>query len=95
MMLFKSGVVNAVLMGLAVTPRSHAFSAVAPPSKPSATAAKSGGAPNLDPVDKSMRGVDGKDESGTVFDPTSGSAAALTRNNKGEVWVPQVRCSLG
>ena len=64
----------------------EAFSAVAPPSKTKTAAKGGGGAPNLDPVDKTMKGLD--DE--TVFDPTSGSSAALTRNNKGEVWVPQV-----
>ena len=76
--------------GFASTPR--AFSAVAPPSKAAAKAGSgsgSGGAPNLDPVDKTMGGVDAGDDS--AFDPTSGAGAALTRNNKGEVWVPQVR----
>jgi hypothetical protein len=73
--------------GFASTPR--AFSAVAPPSKAAKAGSGSGGAPNLDPVDKSMGGVDAGNDS--AFDPTSGSSAALTRNNKGEVWVPQVR----
>jgi len=36
-----------------------------------------------------MRGID--DESGFDFDPVAGENPALTRNNNGEVWVPQVR----
>ena len=40
------------------------------------------------PVDKSMRGVDPPD---TPFDPTEGETSALTRNNKDQVWVSQVR----
>lgn len=36
-----------------------------------------------------MRGID--DESGFDFDPVAGDNPALTRNNKGEVWVQQVR----
>jgi hypothetical protein len=70
---------------------SHAFSAVAPQSSKAANKAGSG-APNLDPVDKSMSDIDAGNDS--AFDPTSGSGAALTRNNKGEVWVSQVRSLL-
>jgi hypothetical protein len=35
-----------------------------------------------------MKGID-KDPS--TFDPTAGDSPALTRNNKDQVWVPQVR----
>jgi hypothetical protein len=45
---------------------------------------------NPAPVDKSMQGLD---EAGS-FDPTQGENAALTRNNNGEVWVPQVRSGI-
>jgi hypothetical protein len=61
-----------------------AFSAVAP--QKSSAPASSGGAPNLDPVDKSMRGIDKVKD----FDPTEGENPALQRNNKDEVWVSQV-----
>lgn len=54
-----------------------AFSAVAPSNVGS-----------TQPVDKSLKGIDSAEG---VFDPTSGDNAALTRNNKDEVWVPQVR----
>jgi hypothetical protein len=88
-MKFSCTVVVTALTGLAATRESRAFSAVAPPSKTTAT----GGAPNVDPVDKSMRHID---DGGSVFDPAAGLNAALTRNNKGDVWVPQVRrvCAL-
>lgn len=62
-----------------------AFSAVAP--KTATPAATGGGAPNLEPVDKTMKGIDA--EGG--FDPTEGDSPALKRNNKGEVWNEQVR----
>jgi hypothetical protein len=76
---------------------SHAFSAVAPQSSSKAankagSSSSSGGAPNLEPVDKSLSGIDAGNDS--AFDPTSGSGAALNRNNKGEVWVSQVRILL-
>lgn len=57
----------------------NAFSAVAP------NAAKA--APSLDPVDKTMSGLP---KEAATFDPTAGENAALQRNNKNEVWVPQV-----
>ncbi|KAL7569272.1 hypothetical protein ACA910_016824 [Epithemia clementina (nom. ined.)] len=61
-----------------------AFSAIAPTTTSPKT---SGGTPELDPVDKTLHGIDTSAES---FDPTSGGdTAALTRNNKGEVWVTQ------
>jgi len=75
----------AVLAALCASATVDAFSAVAPPS--AAKSASTGGGQNLDPVDKSMLGLD----DASMFDPTSGASAALTRNNKGEVWVPQVR----
>jgi hypothetical protein len=56
-----------------------AFSAVAPKAAGSFVSSP-------DPVDKSMQGID---DAGS-FDPTEGDNAALTRNNVGEVWVPQV-----
>jgi hypothetical protein len=65
-----------------------AFSAVAP--KSSSPAAAQGGAPQMEPVDKTMTGID-KEGS---FDPTEGDNPALQRNNKDEVWVPQVRWSI-
>ena len=64
------------------------FSAVAPKSS-SASAAK-GGAPQMEPVDKTLTGID-KEGS---FDPTEGDNPALQRNNKDEVWVPQVRWNM-
>ena len=57
-----------------------AFSAVAPSSSGASTG-------NPDPIDKSLRGIDG-DES--TFDPTEGEKPALIRNNNDQVWVPQV-----
>jgi hypothetical protein len=63
-----------------------AFTAVAPPSVRSTALSES---LNPDSIDKTMRGID--DESGFDFDPVAGENPALTRNNKGEVWVPQVR----
>jgi hypothetical protein len=54
----------------------NAFSAVAP--KKASTPATN--------IDRTMKGID----ESTDFDPTAGDNAALTRNNKGEVWVPQV-----
>jgi len=56
-----------------------AFSAVAPSSSGASTG-------NPDPIDKSLRGIDG-DES--TFDPTEGEKPALIRNNNDQVWVPQ------
>lgn len=58
-----------------------AFSAVAPPTSVAAT-----GKP--EPVDRSMKGIDSDP---TTFDPTEGESPALIRNNKDQVWVPQVR----
>ena len=43
-------------------------------------------------VDKTLSDVD-EDAAHDVFDPLSGSEPALIRNNKDEVWVPQV-CAL-
>jgi hypothetical protein len=60
--------------------KTNAFSAVAP------NAAKM--APSVDPVDKSMTSLP---KETNAFDPTAGENAALQRNNKNEVWVPQVR----
>jgi hypothetical protein len=37
-------------------------------------------------VDRTMQGID----AAGAFDPTAGENPALTRNNKDEVWVPQV-----
>ncbi|GKY99397.1 hypothetical protein MPSEU_000894400 [Mayamaea pseudoterrestris] len=56
------------------------FSTVAPKAVTSQAAGS-----YSDRVDKSMVGID---EAGG-FDPTQGENAALTRNNVGEVWVPQ------
>lgn len=63
-----------------------AFSAVAPGAAKASLA--SGGAPNLEPVDKTMSGLP---KETNAFDPTEGENAALQRNNNNEVWVPQVR----
>eukprot|EP00523_Entomoneis_sp_CCMP467_P001927 CAMPEP_0168749212 /NCGR_PEP_ID=MMETSP0724-20121128/16589_1 /TAXON_ID=265536 /ORGANISM="Amphiprora sp., Strain CCMP467" /LENGTH=406 /DNA_ID=CAMNT_0008797093 /DNA_START=18 /DNA_END=1235 /DNA_ORIENTATION=- len=62
-----------------------AFSAVAPKASGAAQAAD-GGAPSLEPVDKTLKGIDSDD---SVYEPTSGNGAPLTRNNKDEVWVSQ------
>lgn len=43
-------------------------------------------------IDKSLDGIDGDS---ATFDPTEGDNAALTRNNKDEVWVQQVRLPSG
>ena len=56
-----------------------AFSAVAPKAD--------AGAVKLGDIDRSMKGIDEKGS----FDPVQGENAALKRNNKNEVWVPQVR----
>jgi len=62
------------------------FSAVAPKPAVAITSAKA--PPNMDPVDKTLSDLT---EDATAFDPTAGGdRAAVTRNNKGEVWVPQV-----
>jgi hypothetical protein len=63
-----------------------AFSAVAPKSSSSPSSASKGGE-MMEPVDKTMTGID-KEGS---FDPTEGDNPALQRNNQDEVWVPQVR----
>jgi len=59
-----------------------AFSAVAP--KAGAGAVKKGD------IDRSMKGIDEKGS----FDPVEGENAALKRNNKNQVWVPQVSIEL-
>lgn len=56
-----------------------AFSAVAPKAGAGAVAKGE--------IDRSMKGIDEKGS----FDPVEGENAALQRNNKNEVWVPQVR----
>ena len=66
------------VLAASVVVSSHAFSAVAP---------KNGAVAASGNIDRSMKGID---DAGT-FDPTSGDSAALKRNNKDEVWVPQVR----
>jgi hypothetical protein len=66
--------------------RTAAFSAVAPQSSvPKSTDSKK--AQNFEPVDKTLDGIDAAGS----FDPTDGDNAAVERNNKDEVWVPQVR----
>lgn len=45
--------------------------------------------PSTDIVDKTLAGIDDGAQH-DVFDPLSGDSPALTRNNKSEVWVPQV-----
>lgn len=54
----------------------NAFSAVAPNGNAAAA------------VDHSLKGID-DGAAHDVFDPTAGDNAALTRNNKDDVWVPQ------
>jgi hypothetical protein len=54
-----------------------AFSAVAPKKTDVASSM----------VDRSMKNVD----AGPAFDPTTGAAPAVQRNNNNEVWVSQVR----
>ena len=59
-----------------------AFSAIAPKQ----TSPK---IPNIDPIDKTMKGVDSLESK--EFDPTDGDEnAAVKRNNYDEVWVSQV-----
>jgi hypothetical protein len=65
------------LLIASLTLSASAFSAVAP-NKAGAVAQGS--------IDRSMKGIDEKG----AFDPTQGENAALQRNNKDEVWVPQV-----
>lgn len=60
-----------------------AFSAVSPASVGSSVS--NGDSP--EPIDHSLRGIDAEGS----FDPAEGDNAALTRNNKDEVWVQQVR----
>jgi hypothetical protein len=83
-MKFISTLVFALMAGNAA-----GFSAVAP--KASTPAAATGGAPSLEPVDKTMKGIDAPGS----FDPTEGENAALKRNNNGGVWVDQVCSSEG
>lgn len=78
---FLAAVATSVLL---LTENVSAFSAVAPKSTTPATGSK---LPNLDPVDKTLDGIDAEGS----FDPTDGDNAAIQRNNKDEVWVPQVR----
>ena len=59
----------------------EAFSAIAPSSVDTKVSSD-------DAIDRSLKGVGTSDD---AFDPTSGDGAALTRNNKDEVWVSQVR----
>jgi hypothetical protein len=68
---------SATVLIASLTASASAFSAVAPKSP----AAKSSS------VDKTLHGVDADPN---VFDPTSGDNPAVSRNNKDEVWVPQV-----
>ena len=81
-MKFFSSLIVALLAGNAA-----GFSAVAP--KPS-TPAASDAAPSLEPIDKSMTGIDAPGS----FDPTEGDSPALKRNNNDGVWVEQVSRSL-
>ncbi len=46
--------------------------------------------PSTEPVDKTLQGIDTAADHDT-FDPLGGDSPALIRNNKDEVWVPQVR----
>jgi len=70
-----------ILVLAAFASSASAFSAIAPTSNGAATS-------NPEPVDRSMKGIDG--DSATAFDPTSGTSPALIRNNIDQVWVPQV-----
>ena len=70
-----------ILVLAAFARSASAFSAIAPTSNGAATG-------NPEPVDRSMKGIDG--DSATAFDPTSGTSPALIRNNVDQVWVPQV-----
>ena len=45
--------------------------------------------PSQDPVDKTLDGIDDGAKH-DIFDPLEGEQPALIRNNKDEVWVPQV-----
>jgi hypothetical protein len=45
--------------------------------------------PSTDPVDKTLAGIDDAAEH-DVFDPHAGDHPAMSRNNKGEVYIPQV-----
>lgn len=75
-----SAVILTTLVGAAA-----AFAPVQPATFARSSALFAG---NSDPVDKSLSGIDDGAEH-DVFDPTSGDSPALTRNNAGEVWVPQ------
>jgi hypothetical protein len=60
------------------------------PVSVSRTTSLSMGAGNMEPVDRTMNGID--DNLGyEAFDPTAGENPAVARNNQGGVWVQQVR----
>ena len=75
---------SVALLLVTLTSSASAFSAVAPGSKVTTAAAS---APSVKPIDRTLEGIDDS----SVFDPTSGESPAVTRNNKDEVWVSQVR----
>jgi hypothetical protein len=78
-----------LLLSVSVAKNGAAFSAVAPNKAAPVAPAANSAAVDAPPVDRSMKGID--DDVANAFDPTTGENPALTRNNKDEVWVPQVR----
>jgi len=76
--------ISAAILALAVT----SANAFAPAASVGRTATNLYGAGNMDPVDRTMNGID--DNLGyEAFDPTAGDSPAVARNNHGGVWVQQ------
>ncbi|KAL7495447.1 hypothetical protein ACHAWT_003918 [Skeletonema menzelii] len=76
--------ISAAILALAVS----SANAFAPTASVSRTATNLYGAGNMDPVDRTMNGID--DNLGyEAFDPTAGDSPAVARNNHGGVWVQQ------
>jgi hypothetical protein len=73
----------------AFTPASSSNKGTFGSPKVATTKSEISSVPSTEMVDKSLIGIDDGAQH-DVFDPLSGTSPALTRNNKSEVWVPQV-----
>mmetsp|Transcript_23270 Transcript_23270/g.35676 ORF Transcript_23270/g.35676 Transcript_23270/m.35676 type:complete len:404 (-) Transcript_23270:113-1324(-) len=76
--------ISAAILALAVS----SADAFAPSASVGRTATNLYGGGNMEPVDRTMNGID--DNLGyEAFDPTAGDSPAVARNNNGGVWVQQ------
>mmetsp|Transcript_3749 Transcript_3749/g.6476 ORF Transcript_3749/g.6476 Transcript_3749/m.6476 type:complete len:404 (-) Transcript_3749:102-1313(-) len=76
--------ISAAILALAVS----SANAFAPSASVGRTATNLYGGGNMEPVDRTMNGID--DNLGyEAFDPTAGDSPAVARNNNGGVWVQQ------